>query len=424
MDTDEQHTDEQNAPDIYVGRLAGNRAAVLGRVVGVVLVLALLGGAGYVAYYLMTHKKAPRRKGPTETAALVEVSRVSVGTEPITVRVMGVVIPARTMELASRVSGHILTVSGAFEPGGQFAKGTKILQVDPKDYELLVPRRVGELATATHDLKVEKGEQSVARREYELLAAEVRPEDKELLLREPQLVMAIAAVSAAEAAKEKAELDLERTDVLSPFNAAIQSRSVNEGSEVAVGTPLASLVGTDKYWVRVSVPMDQLKWIHIPGFNSPQASTVRIYHKMAWGPTGFRAGTVERLMTDLEPEGRMAQLLVKVADPLHLKVPLDQRRQLILGAYVRAEITGRDLPDVVRLPRTALRDGKEVWVMRRDRTLDIREVEIVWGGDEHVCVCGGLGEGDLLIVSDLPAPVAGMALRTAKAADTQPEGGR
>jgi len=403
---------------------ARRRATWLGRVVGLLLVLALLGGGAGVAYYFMTHKSKPARRPPEAKAALVEIRRVAVGTEPITVRAMGVVIPARTMELASRVSGHILDVSKAFEPGGHFAKGTKMLGVDPKDYQLLVPARASDVAKAAHDLKVEMGEQAVARKGYELLEADVRPEDKDLLLRVPQLAMATAAVLAAEAAKEKADLDVKRTDVLSPFNAVIQSRSVNKGSQVAVGAPLASLVGTDKYWVRVSVPMDQLKWIHIPGFNSSAASTVRVYHKAAWGPKGFRTGTVERLMTDLEPEGRMAQLLVAVADPLHLAEPLQQRRQLILGAYVRVEIEGRELPDVVRVPRTALRDGKEVWVMRRDRTLDIRRVEIVWGGNEHVCVSGALGEGDLLIVSDLPTAVAGMALRTAKTADTQPEGGR
>jgi hypothetical protein len=51
--------------------------------------------------------------------------------------------------------------------------------------------------------------------------------------------------------------------------------------------------------------------------------------------------------------------------------------------------------------------------MTKDKTLDIREMEMVWSDDEHVYVSEGLQDGEHLIVSDLAAPVPGMPLRTA-----------
>jgi hypothetical protein len=136
-------------------------------------------------------------------------------------------------------------------------------------------------------------------------------------------------------------------------------------------------------------------------------------HDAAWGPGVSRAGTVCRLMTDLEPEGRMARLLVKVRDPLHLAAPLAERRPLILGSYVRVEIEGRDLANVIRLARAELHDGKRVWVMTASKTLEIRDVKTAWSGNNHVYVSEGLQAGELLVTSDLAAPVPGMALRTA-----------
>jgi len=64
------------------------------------------------------------------------------------------------------------------------------------------------------------------------------------------------------------------------------------------------------------------------------------------------------------------------------------------------------------VPRTALRDGSRVWLMNQEGTLEIREVQEVWGDDAYVYLSGGIGSGDLLITSDLAAPVPGMALRT------------
>ena len=85
--------------------------------------------------------------------------------------------------------------------------------------------------------------------------------------------------------------------------------------------------------------------------------------------------------------------------------------------YVRVEMVGRNLPNVVRVARTHLRDGDRVWVMAPDNTLDIRTVAVAWGGNDHVCVSDGLADGDRLIVSDLGAAVQGMALRLPDSGD-------
>ncbi|MEE8567977.1 MAG: efflux RND transporter periplasmic adaptor subunit [Anaerolineales bacterium] len=377
------------------------------------LALIILAGGGGISFYWLTHKPTAQRRPSQVQARLVEVTRVRSGTQKVAVQAMGTVVPARKIQLASRVSGEIIEVNPEFVPGGHFKANQRMLQIEPKDYQLAVEQFTSNLAKAQCDLKVEMGQQSVAQREYELLGQDVQEEDKELLLREPQMAMTQAAVTAAQASLEQAQLNLKRTNVMAPFNAIVQSRNVDLGSQVNVSTALASLVDTDKYWIQVSVPVDELRWITIPDRNGDEGSLVRVYYESAWGPDAFRMGTVERLMTDLEPQGRMARLLVAVADPLELNSDSQNHHSLILESYVRVKIQGPDLADVVRIPRTALRDGNRVWVMQPDNTLDIREVTIIWGGNDHVCVTDGLADGDLLIISDLAAPVQGMALRTA-----------
>ncbi|MBN2582660.1 MAG: efflux RND transporter periplasmic adaptor subunit [Planctomycetes bacterium] len=394
-------------------------AVWLSRIVRLLLVLVLLAGGAGLGLYWLLNRPQPEKKPQENHATLVQVMTVSQQTETITVRAMGTVVPARTVQLAAQVSGRVIEISPHLVPGGRFEAGQRILKIEPLDYELAIRQREAELTKAASDLKIEMGQQSVALREYELLENEVRPEDRELLFRKPQLAMARAAVASATAALDKAKLDLSRTEVSVPFNAVVQSRNVELGSQVSAGASLAALVGTDEYWIEVSVPMDQLHWISIPGLGSAEGSPADVYCEAAWGAGQSRKGVVRRLMTDLEPEGRMARLIVTVTDPLDLSSEASSRRPLILGSYVRVAIHGRQVDDVVGIPRTALRDGRRVWVMTPDKALDIRDAEVIWGDAETVYLGSGLAEGDQLVTSDLGAPVQGMTLRT-KAAAAEP----
>jgi RND family efflux transporter MFP subunit len=384
------------------------------------LVLGVLGAAAGISVYWLKNRPKAKRQPPKAEAALVEVVGVKPETRRVVVEAMGTVVPAREIRLAAQVGGEVISVSPDLLPGGLFGAGESLLKLEPRDYELAVRQRNNDLAKARSDLRVEMGQQSISRREYELLGQEVPEEDRDLLLRLPQLEAAQATVASAEATLEKAELDLERTRVVAPFNAVVQSREADLGTHVSAGSPLVSLIGSDEYWVQVSVPVDRLRWIDIPGVNSKLGAGVRIYQDAAWGPGIFRKGVVQRLMTDLEPEGRMARLLVSVSDPLHLHAGDEDRRPLLLGAYVRVQIDGRELPDVVSVPRDWLRSGEQVWVMDADGTLDIRQVEIAWSGNDLICISRGLDEGDLLVTSSLGTPVQGMALRTSDSAASQP----
>lgn len=321
-----------------------------------------------------------------------------------------------------------------------------------------IASREAEIVAAESAIALEMGQQSVALREYELLGEEISEEDKALVLRQPQLNVAKASHKTALAAKELAEadvdsakaqklsaliqkqtaeaaveaaeaslesarialrkiqLDLERTEVRVPINSMVSERKVDLGAQASPGAALATLVGTDEFWVEISVPADELKWLLIPGSNSAEGSTVRIYYDAGWGreadgSQAFREGRIIELLPGVESESRMARLLVSVEDPLELKKPEDERRALILGSFVRVEAEGRMLENVMKVQRTALRDGSKVWLMSDDDMLKIEEVDIVWKDRDFAYVRAGLATGDLLITSDLGTPVGGMSLR-------------
>ena len=374
------------------------------------VVVIVGGGLGAVRLY-QTGPKA-RQRPPQARDTLVQVATVSRTNANATVHVMGTVVAAQEVVLQPRVSGEIIKLSPEFVPGGRFEAGEFVLQIDSKDYELTVEKTRSQVAQAQYEVKMEQGAQEIAQREWELLGVEetATEQDRELALRKPHLIKAKAALEAANAAVREAKLALERTTIVAPFNAIVTTESVDVGAQVTQQTQLGTLVGTDEYWVRAAVPVDQLGWIQFPDAGGEAGSTATIRQQLATDLHNEWTGRVARLMGDLEPEGRMARVLIAVQDPLRLAASGDGGLPLLIGSYVSVVIEGRQVEDVIALPRTALRDGDSVWIMNDQNKLEIHSADIVWRSRDTVWVRDGIEPGQRLVVSDLPAPVEGMGL--------------
>jgi RND family efflux transporter MFP subunit len=355
-------------------------------------------------------KTAPsaERKPPVRTARLVEVETVSRSNARALISAMGRVSPAREVMLHPQVSGTVIEISPELIPGGIKQAGDMLLKIDPADYEIRLRQAESERIAAQGALTQEMGQQAIARKEFELLGgAELSPEERALILREPQLAAAQARLASAEAALEQAKLNLARTTVTAPFHAVIRERHVDIGAQVSPSTPLAMLTSADAYWITAMVPVGQLTWLNIPAAAGDEGSLARVMT----GDGAHREGRVLRRLTDLEENGRMAQVLIEVTDPLG-NGDTSSPAPLLIGDFVRVEIEGLELENVVELDRHRLRAHHETWVMNENDELEMRELDIAFRGEHSVLVRSGLEEGERVVVTDLAAPVAGMKLTT------------
>jgi RND family efflux transporter MFP subunit len=378
--------------------------------IGLSLAVIVAGVIG-AAYITKTAPKALRRP-PAKIAPLVEVARIQPGIHNVAVQAMGTVVPAKEIVLESRVSGEIVALHPQFAVGGFLEKGSEVLRIEPLDYELAVTLAEARVKDSESILKVAEEEAAAAVEEWRLLYSN-KPENAEipaLVAKEPQLEAARAKLAAEKADLQKAKLDLARTRIKAPFNAIVRKKFVDIGSQVSGQEQLAELIGTDVYWIQASIPVDRLNWITIPRQSTETGSKVRIFHRNEY----IHSGTVIKLLGDLEQEGRMARVIIEVRDPLGLRRKEKKQLPLLIGEYVRLEISGRQLDNVYRIPRTALRDSNRIWVASSEDTLKIRDVDILWRDSDTVLFRDGLQPGDRLIVSELPTPVDGMAVQIAR----------
>lgn len=395
-------------------------------------ILILAFGVFVLALLVKTKPKAERMVGGHKGTA-VELLRVDKISKRVTVRARGIVIPARQVALGPEVGGRVVSMSERLLPGGRFAEGEPLLRIDPSDYRLAVEQQFAAVDSAQTSLELEESRKRIAEREWELFKEKNAGKGSAVALREPQLRSAQTRLKSAKSGLRRARLKVSRTVLKAPFNGMVQKRATEEGQMVAPGTPLVTFVGTDSYWVQVSMPVERLAWIKVPGVAGESEGSRAQIHYRTGDQHVERSGEVLRLLADVDAAGHMARVLVEIEDPLGVKgqapegaSPRLQRQSslpLLLGSYVEVEIEGRSAKDVVELPRIALREDSSVYTMENDQ-LAMVEVKVLWRQEDRVLISGGLEAGDRVIVSPLSAAVEGMKLRLPVSANETSESQR
>lgn len=379
----------------------------------IVLPLLIIAAGAVAMRLLILSRPEPKKEARENPGALVEVLAATRGERRVEVQGTGIVLPRQEINVIPQVSGRVVEVAPGLVAGGFFRQGEVLFRLDAADYRLDVDRARAAAARAEYELATVEGQAHIAREEWERLALADGGDPNPLVVYEPQLKNARAALLSARAALAQAELDLERTVLRAPFNALVRSESLDLGQYLNAGAPVAVLAGTDQVELVVPLPLQDLEWLQIPRRGEAAAgaaATVRLA-----GADGRHEwpGRVVRSLGDVDPQGRMFRVVVEVADPYGLKSRRDGRPELAIGSFVEVSLQGRTLPDVAVLPTSALRDGGTVWIMN-DAHLKIRPVEVLRQTRDEVVIGRGLAAGDQVVLTAVSGAAEGMKLRPAE----------
>ncbi|MEM7135266.1 MAG: efflux RND transporter periplasmic adaptor subunit [Myxococcota bacterium] len=370
--------------------------------------IGVLGAASTIAFALAATRPAPPRTNePAEPRTLVEVTEVQAENHSVHLHAKGTVVPAEEVIIKPQLTGRVIWSSSELINGGRFKKGDPILKIDPRDYQLSVDGFRAEVNQAKLDLAVEERRGEIAKREWNAFGdIEATEAQKALAQRKPYLDARKIALSAAQSSLRQAQLDLSRTTLRAPFNSEVLSETVDVGQLVASLDEIARLVGTDAYHVQVSVPVGSLRTI-MTRADHGTGSHVSVVQRVGEDVVE-RDGEVIRTLSDLDPGGAMARVLVRIDNPAGEVGDLP----LLLGSYVEVAVEAQAIEQAIRLPRESLRDGQRVYVMNEQDQLEIRDVHVVWNLPDAVLVDRGLESGDRVVTSRVSTPVPNMRLRT------------
>ena len=416
-----------------------------GRLFKAIRVFIVLLAAIVIAATLVILRPKAERQVVVQKGRLVEVFAARAEDIQMVVESFGTVAPRESLKLVAQVRGQIVDIHPAFKEGGFVNKGTRLIQIDPRTYELEARRRKVQITQTEAEfkrlkqevvnlrsrLKIAGSDVTLSKNEYlrlkKLIDRKVIAQsqldkaqqvylaslerrqalENQLALIGPQREQLIAARDMAEVMYQQAALDLERSSIETPFDGWVLQKAIEVGQHVNVGQQLGRIYKAGELDIEVYIPTREFKWLPADmGTKSSVAADV-IFRNT--GDQQVWKGRVARVKASMDQKTRTLPVVIEV-DKTTSAQELNGGFRLRPGMFVTTRIKGKTVNRAYVLPRYVVYPGDVVYTLNGDQ-LAIKEVSVLRTYKDSVIVTGGISEGDRIISTPLSGAVDGMNVR-------------
>ena len=430
----------------------GRRTVVI---ITVIAVLAL--GVGGMRL-LISLRKPPPRRVTQATGELVRVITAQAQDAPLVIEGFGAARAKTEWSVTPEVSGPVIRRSPYLRAGLHIRRGEVLFEIDPRPFELAAQRIQAQIEqyrkemavlrqqAANYEASLRIAERNLAIAQAELardnalvnkgtissrernrqqqvrndMAQAAQTARNNLQLIDPQAAQVKASIATAKVQLKEAQLQLEKTTLVMPFDGQVLSSEVDVGEYAQAGREVARVQDATAVEIPISLTLDELKWL--PGLSpetlraasdDPGAALAQLPPAtVQWrGETQVYTwqGRVKRWEAGLDARTRTLTLVVEVAEPWKQFQP-GERPPLQPGMFCQVAIVARRVPGAIVIPRVALQPQQTVFVAVNEK-LEIRPVQVLHLQKDRAILASGLQAGEQLVVSPLAAPAAGMKLR-------------
>jgi len=359
----------------------------------------------------------------------------------------GMTEASRTWEAVAEVDGQINWVSDKFKSGHLIAQGTDLLHIDETKHQLALSQvdaesealEIKDLAIRT-SLKLEERSYTSLKKDIErkrklLKQNTISSSDFETaersLWKSESLVQNLKNTLAynnserklLEIQKQKAQIDLDNTRFIAPFDVRITYKKINLEQYANKGQLLFSADDIRHVEVEARFPVGKLRPLlskqntinyinelpaleRVPGAVKLNA-LVRLRtatHTLEW------KARVDRVSGIIDPETQSIGVVVIVDDPYEQAQP-GKRPPLLRNTFVEVELSQTPETKSVVIPVSAIHNG-QIYIVDQAQRLKIRKIKTSLIQDNVAVITKGLEEGETLVVSKLIPAIEGMLLDT------------
>jgi RND family efflux transporter MFP subunit len=370
--------------------------------------VAIFGGLLLIAVIIrLNPPESPQRSAFSGPMMTVETRTVEETDYPIMLESYGTVQPRTRSMLVAQVGGQIVSVNENVRNGGFFEEGDVLANIDARDYEADV-RIAGALLTDARQMLAEaEARTNQAREDWDRLGNAGDAPD--LVLRIPQLEAAKARIISTESTLRKAELDLERTQIVAPFAGRILRKLVDVGQVVSPNTQLAEIYATDVVEIRLPLRNRDLPFIDLPeAYRFADVSRVSGDHVEIHSDLGGEDtwdAVLVRTEGAIDETARQLHVIAQIDDPFGRDN--EDQAPLKIGQYVTAKLEGKTVHGALVIPNTTIYQGTYVYTVE-DGILRRRDIEIDWQNDAEAIIGAGLSPGDVLVTTPLGQVTSGI----------------
>jgi len=377
------------------------------------LVIAV--GFGLGKFLIATGPEA--EKQPQETRpTVVEAQPLNLQSYQVKVSASGIVKAQTQTSLVAEVSGKVLEISPNFQAGNYFDKGETLLKLDAANYSNAITIAEGDLAQKQLALQEQQAQAKLAQRDWNLLDGNTSRPQSDLAARRPHIAAAQAAINAAEAKLQQEKLNLARTRITAPYSGRVQEKRVEVGQYITPGTVLGVIYATDAVEVHLPLSLAQYELLGMPEAFRDKAADTAAMPKVEFSPSnGNRSdawqGQVVRSSAALDEKSRQISVIAQIDQPFIAREGVSA--PLRIGQYITAKIDGKTFNNVYVVPASAVRQGKEILLLR-DGKVSVQPINLVWNAEKDVVIQTDADlNGQRVIITPLPLATEGQAVQVA-----------
>jgi len=325
-----------------------------------------------------------------ETAALdlqtAVVERMHIGS---TVLATGMIRPQVGAEVAvgSRLSGVLQRLRVTV--GDRVEEGRLLAELDPTEFEARYEQAEAALETARVDRDFARQQFDRAQGLiHEQVIAQTEFDDAERALKASD-----ARFREAEATLRSAEIQLDYTKIRAPISGVVASVSTQVGETVAASFAAPTLV--------TIVDLDRLEvWAYV---DETDIGRVEVGQKATFTVDTYPATDFGGVVTAIRPAAEIQNNVVNYVTVLQIGDSGDYILRPEMTATVNIQLEGRD--DALAVPNAAVKrddGGTHVFLLAGEGSKR-RGIRTGYRGRIHTEVIQGLEEGDVVLVSEIPA---------------------
>ena len=343
----------------------------------------------------------------------VVTGRVETKAIPVTIPAVGTAEALATVQVRSQVTGQLSAIH--FREGQEVRKGQVLFTIDPRPFQAVLEQAQAVLA---RDTATAKNSQSQQARYEDLYKRGLIPRDQY----ETQAATASAqqaTLAAQQAAIETARLNLQYTNIVAPISGRAGALVVHQGDLIRANdaAPLLVINQMAPIYVGFSVPGRHLADIRRFQSQRPLKVQARLQGNPT-GPTQMAIPTPERrdgeaprpeafaVPVDTTPsEQGIVTFIDNAVDPttgtIKLKATFpNSGNRLWPGLFVQVTLLLTTEANALVVPATAVQDSQQgtyVYVIKSDRTAEMRTVRVERQQGEETVIAQGVKAGEEVV---------------------------
>ena len=337
--------------------------------------------------FLAAQKPPPPVRRTIEARRFVRIEPVIYSNIPFEVVEPGRLASVAEVDIVSEASGRIESGRIPLKKGAGFSRGDVLFVVYPDEAILSLKSRKSQyqntLASILPDLVIDFPDQEQVFRSFFTSIQLDSPLPPLPKVENDQLKIFLASrgVISEYYNIERDELQLNRRTVRAPFDGTYIEVNMEVGAYTNAGGRVAKAIRTDQLELEVPLRMDDARWVEI-------GTPVSISSKdgsASWN------GEVIRKSKFVDENTQRQEIFIQIQN--------GRGQSLMAGEYLLATFPVRPIPNVMEIPRNAVFNFDEVFLVKSGR-LTKAKINVV-KENERTLLFNGITESDTLVVQQL-----------------------